>query len=233
MTQFGHAPRDVSMLLHELSDHEKRSSDFSVGEKLGQLKSSRAGALGRHGFAWSNRRTLGKPSWQVSRTLLSLRSETSAASAPWYNRFPNGKARSRSSECSMPSGPITLVVNLPRSPAARVLSHIGYYLSERRWRMRKRIRLPDGGRWWQIGADGGLLQVFREARQKCGGRSGCNQREYRPNLATSGVPALPGNGPAERRFSSGAVRVLPCAALRPVSLLFLVALTGIEPVFKP
>src|ERR1039458_4075178 len=30
-------------------------------------------------------------------------------------------------------------------------------------------------------------------------------------------------------FSSGAVRVLPRAALRPVSLLFVVALTGIEP----
>src|ERR1017187_10411199 len=30
-------------------------------------------------------------------------------------------------------------------------------------------------------------------------------------------------------FSSGAMRVLPRAALRPVSLLFVVALTGIEP----
>jgi hypothetical protein len=58
---------------------------------------------------------------------------------------------------------------------------------------------------------------------------------YRPGV-TSGQalrqidrPTLPGIGPAERRFSSGAVRVLPCAALLPVSLLFVVALTGIEP----
>jgi hypothetical protein len=36
-------------------------------------------------------------------------------------------------------------------------------------------------------------------------------------------------GPAERRFSSGALRVLPRAALLRVSLLFVVALTGIEP----
>src|ERR1019366_153116 len=77
------------------------------------------------------------------------------------------------------------------------------------------------------------------ARQKCGGDqflrspealpSGCNQWDYRPSFATNRAPTLPGNGPAERRFSSGAVRVLPCAALLPVSLLFLVALTGIEP----
>jgi hypothetical protein len=59
--------------------------------------------------------------------------------------------------------------------------------------------------------------------------SGCNQWDYRPSFATNRAPTLPGNGPAERRFFSGAVRVLPCAAQRPVSLLFLVALTGIEP----
>jgi hypothetical protein len=57
---------------------------------------------------------------------------------------------------------------------------------------------------------------------------GSNQLDRRPDFATNRAPTLPGNGPAERRFFSGAVRVLPCAALRPVSLLYVVALTGIE-----
>src|ERR1035441_90241 len=95
-----------------------------------------------------------------------------------------------------------------------------------------------------MGADVGLFGKFAkagetQARQKRGGGqflgspeplpSGCNQWDYRPSFATNRAPTLPRNGAGRAAFSSGAVRVLPRAALLRVSLLFVVALTGIEP----
>ena len=95
-----------------------------------------------------------------------------------------------------------------------------------------------------MGADVGLFGKFAkagetQARQKRGGGqflgspeplpSGCNQWDYRPSFATNRAPTLPRNGAGRAAFFSGVVRVLPRAALLRVSLLFVVALTGIEP----
>jgi hypothetical protein len=105
----------------------------------------------------------------------------------------------------------------------------------------ERIRLPDCGRWGQMYDFSENLQEWArlwhdrnvEAVSSFGVRSpprpGVSSGTTGQALRQIERQRCQEMGPAERRFSSGVVRVLPCATRLPVSLLFVVALTGIEP----